>query len=86
MTARIYVDLDRVHPVFDGRWHRAHLRRMPDPGEEITTLCGRVEPVAYGALAERASLLLTCWGCDLVYRRQLGIAVPRDHPGLDGGR
>jgi hypothetical protein len=31
MSALIMVDLDRVHPVFDGRWHRVRLHRLPQP-------------------------------------------------------
>jgi hypothetical protein len=75
MSALIMVDLDRVHPVFDGRWHRVRLHRLPQSGEEITTLCGRVEPVEYGATNERTFTVQMCWSCDLAYRRREGIGV-----------
>ena len=42
MSARIMIDLDRVYPVFGGRWHRLALRqRVPQPGELITIPAGR---------------------------------------------
>ena len=44
MSARTTIDLDRVHPVSGGQWHRvAPLQRLPRPGEQITMLCGQVE-------------------------------------------
>jgi hypothetical protein len=75
------VDLERVHPVFGGRWHRVQLNKMPNPGELITTLCGQVEEVEYGP-EDRVVIVQTCWYCDLAYRRQEGIPVRPDHPGL----
>jgi hypothetical protein len=84
MSAVIMVDLDRVHPVFDGRWHRARLHQLPQPGEDITTLCGRVETVEYRATKEQTVTVLTCWPCDLAYRRQEGVAVLPTHPALTG--
>ena len=82
MSARVFVDLNRVYPVFDGCWHRVNLSRMPQPGEEITTFCGRREAVEYGESSERSGPILTCWGCDLAYRRQQGVEVLPDHPAI----
>jgi hypothetical protein len=82
MSALIMVDLDRVHPVFGGRWHRVRLLRLPQPGEEITTFCGRVEPVEYGGTNEQTVTVQTCWTCDLIYRRHEGIKILPTHPGL----
>jgi hypothetical protein len=76
MTARIMIDLDLVHPVSGGRWHRvAHLYRLPQPGEPITMLCGQVEEAEYVS-AEQTVIVSTCWSCALAYRRQQGIPVP----------
>jgi hypothetical protein len=82
VSAHIKVDLDRVHPVFDGRWHRVvHLTRLPQQGDPITMMCGRVEIAEYvGNDAQTPAQ--TCWGCDLEYRRQQGIPVLPDHPAL----
>jgi hypothetical protein len=82
MSALIMVDLDQLHPVFDDRWHRVRLRRMPNPGELITTLCGRTEEVIYGTSADQVVTIRTCWSCDLVHRRDNDIAVLPTHPGL----
>jgi hypothetical protein len=82
MSAQIMIDLDRVHPVFGGRWHRvAQLNRLPQPGERITMLCGRVEEAEYVSTAGQITAQ-TCWSCDLAYRRQEGISVMPNHPGL----
>jgi hypothetical protein len=78
------IDLDRVHPVFEGRWHRVtRLQRLPQPGEPIATLCGRVEEAEYVDASQCAAVVETCWGCDLEYRRQQNIPVLPDHPGLN---
>jgi hypothetical protein len=83
MSARIMIDLDRVHPVFGGRWHRvARLAGLPQPGERITTLCGEVEEAQYVDASEQTVIVETCWPCDLVYRRQHGVPVLPTHPGL----
>jgi len=82
VSARITVDLDNVHPVFDGRWHRVWLTRMPAPGELIQTFCGRVEQAEYSERYDETVVPATCWTCDLVHRRQQGINVRPDHPGL----
>jgi hypothetical protein len=50
-----------LHPVFDGHWHRVRLRRLPDPGELITTRCGQVGEVVYG----RPSRPPPTWDSDL---------------------
>lgn len=81
-SAVITVDLDHLHPVFDGRWHRVVLDRLPGPDEIITTLCGQRRPVRYGTPADRLPAARTCWPCDLAFRRANGIAVPPNHPAL----
>jgi hypothetical protein len=84
MNAWIMIDLDRIHPVSDGQWHRvARLPRLPQPGEQITMLCGQVEEAEYMNAGNQAPAE-TCWRCDLAYRRQEGIAIRPDHPGLTG--
>lgn len=82
MTVRIYLDLDRLHLVVNGLRHRANLRRVPDPGDRVTMLCGLVEEVEYTHARETLPVR-TCWTCDLRYRRKLGHAIPPTHPGLD---
>jgi hypothetical protein len=89
MSARIMIDLDRVHPVSaDGRWHRvAQLRQLPKPGEPITMFCGQVEQAEYVSPAEQTTtgtVETCCWACDLIYRRLQGIQIRPDHPGLHG--
>jgi hypothetical protein len=84
MSARIMIDLDLVHPVSGGKWHRvAQLYRLPQPGEQITMLCGQIEEAEYVS-AEQSVIVPTCWSCDLAYRRQQGIPVLPTHPGLAG--
>jgi len=77
MKALIYVDLSALRPIVDGQWHRAHLSRVPAPGEQIVLLCGRTAPAVFESIAARtmAGIPTCCWECDLVYRRQCGIAV-----------
>ena len=84
MSARIYVDLNAVHPVIDGQWHHATLVRVPEPGETIKMLCGRTAPAEFERQDQRRahSIPTQCWRCDLIYRRQHGIHVSRDHPAL----
>jgi hypothetical protein len=83
MSGRIVIDLDRVHPVSGGRWHRvAPLQRLSQSGERLAMLCGRVEEAEYVSTAGQITVQ-TCWGCDLAYRRQEGILVLPDHPGLE---
>jgi hypothetical protein len=77
VSALIVVDLDRLRPEIDGRWHRTNLRQMPTPGETVTTLCGRAEPAVYGTVADRAPVRLTCWDCDLMFRRAQGLPIRR---------
>jgi hypothetical protein len=82
MSAQIMVDLNRVHPVSGGRWHRVGcLTRLPQPGEPITMMCGQTEVAEYVSTAAQIPAE-TCWGCDLAYRRQQGIPIRPDHPGL----
>lgn len=75
MTALIYVDLDLVHPVVNGEWHRARFQNMPQSGQPITMLCGLVAAAEYersdNRLRDRPPTC--CWSCDDEYRRQRGI-------------
>jgi hypothetical protein len=84
MNARILIHLDAVHPVTHGRWHRvAYLRRLPHPGEVITMMCGESAPAEFvAAWPMDEPALTTCWGCDLAYRRAIGIPVLPNHPAL----
>jgi hypothetical protein len=88
MSAQIMIDLDRVHPLSGGRWHRvAQLQRLPQPGERVTMLCGQVEEAVYVSPAQHATtgtIDTCCWDCDLVYRKQQGIQILPTHPGLRG--
>jgi hypothetical protein len=79
--AQIYLDLDNVHPVFDGRWHRVRLDRLPTIGERLTTLCGHEKAVAFADAADRTAFGVPtcCYECDLVYRRQRGIEIRAGH-------
>lgn len=72
MSARIMIDLDSVHPVFGGVWHRAKFTHVPAPGESIVTFCGLTEAAEFVA-GESHPTITTCWPCDLVYRRQHNI-------------
>lgn len=83
MTARIMIDLDRIHPVVEGRWHRVFpvLTRLPATGDPVSMLCGRVEAAEYVQPADGV-IVQTCWSCDLAFRRQQGIPVLPSHPGL----
>jgi hypothetical protein len=84
MTAQIVIDLDHIRPVSGGRWHRvARLQRLPQPGERITMLCGRVDEAEYISAVGQVTPS-TCWHCDLAYRRREGIPVRPDHPALSG--
>lgn len=83
MTALIYVDIEALHPVIEGEWHRVDLHRVPMPGEKITMLCGVTAVAEFEDLVRRRDHPPhQCWGCDLAYRRRKGIAVPPEHPGL----
>jgi hypothetical protein len=84
MSVRIFLDLDTLHLVTNGQWHRASLRQVPQSGEQITMLCGLVESVEYGSKQDSPIAPGTCWHCDLVYRRREGIAYLANHPGLQG--
>ncbi|MEC3982428.1 hypothetical protein [Amycolatopsis sp. H20-H5] len=86
MTALIMVDLERVHPVIEGRWHQARFERLPEPGEPVRTLCGLVEAAEYCAVTSRSPSLERCWVCDLAHRRLHGMDVLPTHPGLPRAR
>jgi hypothetical protein len=80
MTAFIAVELDGIHPVIGGRWHRVRFAHFPTVGEQIVTFCGTSATIEFadGPPAH----INTCWGCDLVYRQQHDILALPDHPGL----
>ena len=83
MSALIYVDLEALHPVVDGVWHRADLPRVPLPGESLTMLCGVAAVAEFEDFVRRRDYPpQQCWSCDLVYRRRKNIHVPAGHPGL----
>jgi hypothetical protein len=82
MTVRIFLDLDKLHLIANGQWHRASLRQVPQGGEQVTMLCGLVELVEYESTTARPPAVPTCWHCDLAYRQREGIAYLATHPGL----
>jgi hypothetical protein len=82
VSARIMIDLDRVHPVSGGQWHRvAPLQRPPQPGERITMLCGQVEEAKYVSTTEQTVTVQTWWPCLSLAIRRAGAADPS---GSDG--
>jgi hypothetical protein len=82
MTVQIFLDLDRLHLIVAGQWHRASLRQVPRSGERVAMLCGLVDEVEYGAKQDSPVAPGTCWHCDLAYRQREGIAYLAVHPGL----
>lgn len=82
MTALIYVDLDVVHPVVDGEWHRARFQNMPQSGEPVTMLCGLTAVVEYERSDNRRRERppTCCWACDRAYRHLHGIPVRTPTP------
>lgn len=82
MTAVIYVDLDSVHPVVDGEWHRARFQNMPQSGESVTMLCGLVASAEYERSDNRRrdAPPTCCWACDRAYRQMVGIPVRSPAP------
>ncbi|WP_051166335.1 zinc finger protein [Amycolatopsis orientalis] len=88
MQALIFIDLDHVHPVIEGVWHRSALDSVPDPGDDVTMLCGLTAPAGFRPRDTRApnGALLTCVYCDYQYRRARGIPIRPDHPGLPRSR
>ena len=77
MDALIYLDLEALHPVVDGKWHRVDLHRVPMPGEKITMLCGVKATAEFVDLVRRRDYPpQQCWDCDGVYRLRKGIAPP----------
>lgn len=82
MTATIYVDLDTVHPVINGEWHRARLQNMPQSGDPITMLCGLVATAEYERRDNRPQgrPQTCCSACDREYRLQHGIPVRTPAP------
>ncbi|MBB1158090.1 hypothetical protein [Amycolatopsis dendrobii] len=84
MQALIFIDLDHVHPVVDGVWHRALLDSVPDPGDDITMLCGLTAPAGFRPRDGRHpnGALVTCVYCDYQYRNAHGIPIPSSHPAL----
>lgn len=45
MGARLGIDLSAVRPIIDGQWHITRISRPFAPSDELTTLCGRTEPI-----------------------------------------
>ncbi|GAA4552085.1 zinc finger protein [Amycolatopsis samaneae] len=88
MSALIYVSLDHVHPVVDGKWHRVQLAEMPEPGQVLHMLCGLTAPAEYERTEHRDARgpATQCWSCDFEYRRIHGIDMYPDHPGRPGPR
>ncbi|WP_116205442.1 hypothetical protein [Amycolatopsis circi] len=80
----IYLDPAALLPVIGNVWHRARLAQVPAPGQAITMLCGQTAETAFETLARRSShgASTQCPDCDLVYRREQGLVVRPNHPGL----
>jgi hypothetical protein len=76
-SAFVYLDLESVHPVIEGVWHRVRLTAFPAPGEVITMLCGAVAVAQFERRDQRCvrGTPTCCWSCDAVHRRARGIAV-----------
>ena len=57
--------------VFNDKWHRIQLDRVPQPGETITMLCGITALAEFERLKEpRTHVIPTqCWKCEPIYRR-----------------
>lgn len=80
MNAKIYIDLDQVHPVVNGVWHRAAMQRMPQSGEAVRMMCGVAAAAEYDRLEHRRTDSASgpptvCPDCDAIYRRAQGIPV-----------
>lgn len=73
--AVIFVDLESLHPVIDGVYHRGRFTHVPRPGEEIELLCGTKASAGFKNLATRG-VVRTCEPCDLQYRKDKHIDVP----------
>lgn len=88
MSARIYIDLNAIHPVIGNIWHRIQLPGYPTPGEQITMLCGASAEAEFDRLENRRAhgTPTTCWACDYLYRRNNNIEIPKDHPGIPSPR
>ncbi|MEU8637682.1 hypothetical protein AB0C38_36350 [Amycolatopsis sp. NPDC048633] len=89
MSAVIYVDLQAVHPVIDGEWHR--LIEVLTPGQAFTTLCGISDTATFVPLSERRArgAPRQCDRCDVIHRRKQGIPLQQDRvsdAGLRGRR
>ena len=57
MSALIYVDLEALHPVVDGVWHRADLPRVPLPGEIQSSAVVLRDAFAHQRLRDRVQVL-----------------------------
>ena len=75
--ALIYLDLETIRPVFEGRWHRPRPDRFPGIGERLTMLCGLAKTVSFADVADRTAqgVPTCCPDCDLIYRAQHGIEI-----------
>ncbi len=80
MSAVIYLDPGGLHPVVNGYWHRTRLTRIPEPGQDITMLCGVTAPAEFQSLADRRAhgVPRMCPQCDAIYRRERGIPLQQD--------
>ncbi|GAA4523518.1 zinc finger protein [Amycolatopsis samaneae] len=83
MSALIYVSLEHIRPVVDGKWHQVRLTGMPEPGQMLHMLCGLTAPAEYEQSEHRDEHgpATQCWSCDFEYRRMNGIDMYPEHPG-----
>lgn len=82
MVLNVLLVPDRLHLVAGGERHHARLVKAPQTGDELTMLCGLSDVVEFRHASGELVGVRTCWTCDLEYRRQHGIEVRPDHPGL----
>lgn len=82
MDAVIYLDVAHIHPVVGGVWHRTDVPEVPEPGQQVTMLCGLVASAVFERYDQRSANgpLRQCPYCDLIYRQSLGWVVPSGHP------
>jgi hypothetical protein len=82
VTALIYIDPETIQPVIDGEWHRARLNVIPEPGQQITMLCGKTGAAAFEPVAHRRDhgAPKTCFECEAAFMREQGMPVPPNHP------
>lgn len=83
VAAVIYVDPQTIQPVLNGKWHRADLTAVPQPGQTVTMLCGESGAAEFKLSGERRDghIHQQCEPCDDVLRRRKGIPSRRDRIG-----